>query len=91
MKNTRLKHGEYKAFDEYIIRKKCWIICENLRELEKLWYLTLLILDPLGKKCPYSEFFWSECRKISTRKTPNTDTFLAVIQFILFLVVISYH
>ena len=23
----------------------------------------------------YSEFFWSECGKIRTRKTPNTDTF----------------
>ena len=30
---------------------------------------------PLRKKCPYSEFFWSECGKIRTRKTPNTDTF----------------
>ena len=38
----------------------------------------------LRKKCPYSEFFWSvfsrirtECRKIRTRKTPNTDSFYA--------------
>ena len=30
------------------------------------------------KKCPYSEFFWSECEKIRTRKTPNTDIFQAV-------------
>ena len=40
----------------------------------------------LREKCPYAEFFWSafssiwtECRKIRTRKTPNTDTFHAVI------------
>ena len=29
------------------------------------------------KKCPYSEFFWSECGEIRTRNTPNTDTFHA--------------
>ena len=46
---------------------------------------------PLRKKCPYLEFFWSvfsrirtECgeirsMKIRTRKTPNTDTFYAVL------------
>ena len=33
----------------------------------------------LCKKCPYSECFWSECGKIRTRKTPNTDTFHAVL------------
>ena len=40
----------------------------------------------LREKCPYSKFFWSifsripsECGKIPTRKTPNKDTFLAVI------------
>ena len=27
------------------------------------------------EKCRYSKFFWSECRKIRTRKTPITDTF----------------
>ena len=32
------------------------------------------------EKRPYSEIFWSECRKIRTRKTPNTDTFHAVFQ-----------
>ena len=39
----------------------------------------------LRKKCPYSEFFWSvfsriqsECGKVRTRITPNTDTFHAV-------------
>ena len=39
----------------------------------------------MHEKCPYSEFFWSvslgiqsECRKIQTRKTPDTDTFHAV-------------
>ena len=32
----------------------------------------------LSETCRYSEFFWSECVKIRTRKTPNTDTFYAV-------------
>ena len=30
------------------------------------------------KKCPYSEFFWSEWGKIRTRKALNIDTFHAV-------------
>ena len=34
--------------------------------------------QPLRKKFPYSELFWSECGKIRTRITPNTDTFHAV-------------
>ena len=29
----------------------------------------------LRKKSPYSQIFWSECWKIWTRKTPNTDNF----------------
>ena len=33
----------------------------------------------LRKKCPYSELFWSECGKMQTRITLNTDTFQAVI------------
>ena len=45
----------------------------------------------LREKCPYSELFWSafsricaeygqfECGKIRTGKTPNTDTFYAVL------------
>ena len=32
----------------------------------------------LRERCPYSEFFWVECGKIPTRKTPNTDTFYTV-------------
>ena len=41
----------------------------------------------LRQKCPYSELFWSafsriqsECGKIWTRVTPNTDTFYALIK-----------
>ena len=41
---------------------------------------------PMHCKCPYSELFWSaffrirtECRKIRTRITPNTNTFHAAI------------
>ena len=49
-----------------------------------------ILNNTIREKCPYSEFFWSvfsdcvslriqsECRKIRTRKTPNTDTFHAV-------------
>ena len=33
----------------------------------------------LCKNCPYSELFCSECVKIWTRKTPNTDTFHALL------------
>ena len=32
----------------------------------------------LGENCPYSEFSWSECGKIRTRKIPNTNTFHTV-------------
>ena len=32
----------------------------------------------LHKKCPCSELFWSEYRKMPTRITPNMDTFYAV-------------
>ena len=35
----------------------------------------------LRENCPYSEFFSSECGKIWTRKTSNTDTFHAVLPF----------
>ena len=30
-------------------------------------------------KSPYSEFFWLAFSRIRTRKTPNTDTFKAVL------------
>ena len=33
----------------------------------------------LRKNCPYSEFYWSKCGKMRTRKTPNTVTFHAVL------------
>ena len=40
--------------------------------------------NQLRQKCHYSKFFWSvfsliqsKCKKIRTRKTPNTDTFYA--------------
>ena len=46
-----------------------------------------IIAATLHEKCTYSEFFWygvslriqSECSKTRTRKTPNTDTFHAVL------------
>ena len=33
----------------------------------------------LREKCPYSEFFWSECGSMGTRKTTYTDTFHGVL------------
>ena len=36
------------------------------------------ISHSLSETCRYSEFFWSQCMKIRTRETPNTDTFYAV-------------
>ena len=49
------------------------------------WICLVCMFHTLRKKCPYSKFFWSvffriqsECGKIQTRKTPNTDTFRAV-------------
>ena len=35
--------------------------------------------DPLRKKCPYSELFWSTFSRIRTRITLNMDTFHVVI------------
>ena len=36
-------------------------------------------LYSLRKKCPYAELFWPLIHRIRTRKTPNEDTFHAVI------------
>ena len=38
----------------------------------------------LREKCLYSEFFWSIFSRIRTRKTPNTDTFHAMWDSLLF-------
>ena len=65
-------------------------LCPYLRVVSLLPYeLSLLfhydhvcaceyLCNTLRKKTPHSKFFWSECRKIRTRKTPNTYTFYAV-------------
>ena len=49
-------------------------------------YCILNLWDSLREKCPYSKLFWSvfsriqsECGKMRTKITPNTDTFYAVI------------
>ena len=55
----------------------------NKKRVLKDIYENLLVLFSyqrrisLREKCLSSEFFWSECRKIRTRKTANTDTFHA--------------
>ena len=35
----------------------------------------ILVAFSLRETCPYSEFFWFECGKIRTRKTPKTVLF----------------
>ena len=53
---------------------------------EEIHFLNRIInKDALRKKCPHSEFFWTvffcirtEYGEIRTKKTPNTDTFYAV-------------
>ena len=46
--------------------------------LSKAIFLTCFTLR---EKCPDLELFWSECRKIRTRITPNTYTFYAMLDF----------
>ena len=61
-----------------------FMACDFLRCL--LLLIPEIFFHQLCQKCPYSGSFWStfstiqsECRKIWTRKTPNTDTFHALI------------
>ena len=61
------KHGNEKQAKKSIMGNGC-----SKRKCSGLW-------TALRDKCPYSEFFWSECGKIRTTKTPNTDTFHAVL------------
>ena len=50
---------------------------------ENILFLSNLLNDvlhfELGKKCRYSELFWSECGEMRTRITLNADTFRAVL------------
>ena len=55
----------------------------GLRVFQHLWLF--LRLSALHEKCPYSGFFWSAFSRIRTRKTPNTDTFHAVENFLIYL------
>ena len=80
----------------HFIRYFCAAFCEakawfkiclfSLSSCQKILNLHLLTLR---EKCLYLEFFWSvslriqsECGKIRTRKTPNTDTFQAVLMLV---------
>ena len=51
----------------------------------------VLCLQELCETCPHLEFFWSECGKIHTRKTPNTDTFHAVAALLKYVWPFSGH
>ena len=42
------------------------------------------VAPPLHEKCPYSKLFWSECSKLRTRITTNTDNYYAVLIFVYF-------
>ena len=58
------------SLKKLILRKfMCTLQWENTLQKKKL---------TLPEKGPYSKFFWSECREMRTRETPNTDTFYAV-------------
>ena len=59
----------------------CWDFFNIMRAFLGGIMVTWLIWNgtlTLRKKCLYSELFWSECRKMRTRITPNMDTFYAV-------------
>ena len=72
---------QLKVFSDYLFPHKLHHRCLT-GFLIRLWNFTL------HEKFPYSEFFWSvfavslriqsECGKMWTRNTPNTDTFHAV-------------
>ena len=52
------------------------MICQ--RFCKKSLCIPVLILLALHEKLPYLELFWSECGKMQTRITPNTNTFYGV-------------
>ena len=61
-------------------RHNCESIIDLIQDLRNICanrnrWKDLVSYIKLHKKCPYSESFWSECRKIRTKITPNTDTF----------------
>ena len=71
-----------KSFCDYISQKTTDQTVSWSRILTtKNWYFyweAWHFKQSLREKCPYSEFFLSECGKIRNRKTPNTDTIHAV-------------
>ena len=55
----------------FIVSHKCFLLC-CLMTIGKYRYRTLVCISS------YSNWIQSECGKIRTRKTPNTDTFYTV-------------
>ena len=53
-------------------------ICEQIKQLRWIPYsftILKMLRMTLHEKCPYLDFFWSECGKIQARKTPNSTLF----------------
>ena len=46
--------------------------------------------DSKREKCLYSELFWSECGKMRSRISPNTDTFYAVTRKVWYLLLRAF-
>ena len=52
-------------------------------------YIEIVSKLTLHEKYSYSQFFGSECGKILTRKTPNTDTFYAVLEYHIYCILLA--
>ena len=66
----------------------CW------KKTKRFWAETNFNENPhwtLREKNPYSKFFWCECGKIRTKKTPNMDTFDAVEYSNIIIILTSLH
>ena len=61
--------------------RRCYCLCSLSCSLHLLSIATSFPCSTLCENCPHAELFWSECRKIWTRITPNKDTFYAVAAF----------
>ena len=85
-----LPPGFHKKGHTYLLKHTCnWRLHVSLDMQELLVnsrsYRIKILSRPfhtLQENCLYLEFFWSECGKTQTRKTPNTYTFHAVIIYL---------
>ena len=89
----RTEYGEIRSISQYSVRMRenmdqkiydyglflrSAIECVTTAVTTMLLNVLLMCYSiALHKRSPYSQIFWSECWKIWTRKTPNTDIFHA--------------